>query len=204
VKGEVILKTGIAALVIDAPGPSIVIDQANFMLAGNTQRGGSISVAGRPITVDPEGRFAQLMSVSSVGQTTINIRASAEKHAPRLVPIRIRRVDSLEAEAKRLRSSARTSFGDFGQTPDKSSGSEVLVDAKIIESRVDRHTTVALVEVTSGCQSDSCLARIVYGTKIALKRDQKVTVAGTVQGAVDGPRTGSKVPEIRADFVVER
>ncbi len=201
--GEVKIQSLITPLTLDAPGPSIVIDKPNFMLAGQTMKGGSVSVAGRAITVDPTGRFAQLMSVSSAGETTIIVRGSAEDHAPRLVPVKIRRVDSLADEAKRLKGVSRTAFGDFANDVDKSKGNNVLVDARVVEARTDSHTTIILANVTSGCPHDVCLARVVYGAKLSLKKDEAVTVSGTVAGSVDGPRTGSKIVELQADFVVE-
>lgn len=203
-QGEVMMRANITPLTLEAPGPSIVIDKANFMLAGQTQPGGSVSVAGRAITVDPSGRFAQLMSVSSAGETTINVRASQKDQAPRLVPIKIRRVESLAEEAKRLQGVARTPFGDFAANVDKSKGSQVLFDAQVMESRIDSHTTIILANVTSGCTNDPCLVRVLYGSKLTLKKDAPVTVSAVVAGTVDGPRSGTTMPELKADFVVSR
>jgi hypothetical protein len=198
------MRASITPLTLDAPGPSIVIDKPNFMLAGRTQKGGSVSVAGRAITVDPTGRFAQLMSVSSAGETTINVRASIEDHAPRSVPVRIRRVESFREEATRLRGVPRAVYDDFTKDLDQQKGSHVLVDARVVESRTDSHTTVILANVTSGCRKDPCLARVVYGSKLTLKKDAAVTISATVAGTVDGPRTGSRLVELQADFVIQR
>lgn len=203
-KGEVTMRASITPLTLDAPGPSIVIDKANFMLAGRTQKGGSVSVAGRAITVDPTGRFAQLMSVSSAGETTIVVRGSAKDLAPRLVPVRIRRVESLADETARLMGESRTPFGDFTADIEKSRGKSVLFDAVVVEARTDSHTTVMLLNVTSGCPDETCLARVIYGAKLSLKKDQAVTVSGTVAGTVDGPRSGTKLAELRADLVVRK
>lgn len=203
-KGEVTMRASITPLTLDAPGPSIVIDSANFMLAGRTSKGGSVSVAGRAITVDPQGRFAQLMSVSSAGETTIVVRATSPDHAPRLVPVRIRRVESLAEEGERLKNESRAPYASFSAAAEKSKGQSVLFDAVVVETRSDSHTTVLLLNVTSGCSGGNCLARVIYGARLALKKDQAVTVSGTVAGAVDGPRTGSKLPELRADLVVRK
>jgi hypothetical protein len=59
-----------------------------------------VSVGGRPITVDESGGFVQLMSVSAEGETTIFVRADAVGHAPRLVPLRVRRVHSLRGRRR--------------------------------------------------------------------------------------------------------
>lgn len=203
-RGEVTMRASITPLTLDAPGPSIVIDSANFMLAGRTSKGGSVSVAGRAITVDPQGRFAQLMSVSSAGETTIVVRASSQDHAPRLVPVRIRRVESLAQETQRLKGESRTPYASFGTAADKNKGQSVLFDAVVVETRTDSHTTVLLLNVTSGCGGGNCLARVIYGARLSLKKDQAVTVSGTLAGAVDGPRAGTQIPELRADLVVRK
>lgn len=203
-RGEVTMRASITPLTLDAPGPSIVIDSANFMLAGRTSKGGAVSVAGRAITVDPQGRFAQLMSVSSAGETTIVVRATSQDHAPRLVPVRIRRVESLTDEAERLKGESRAPYASFGTGGDKNKGQSLLFDAIVVETRTDSHTTVLLLNVTSGCSGGNCLARVIYGAKLALKKDQAVTVSGTLAGAVDGPRAGTKIPELRADLVVRK
>ncbi|HEY6728300.1 MAG TPA: hypothetical protein VI197_30025 [Polyangiaceae bacterium] len=203
-RGEVTMRASITPLTLDAPGPSIVIDSANFMLAGRTSKGGAVSVAGRAITVDPQGRFAQLMSVSSAGETTIVVRASSQDHAPRLVPVRIRRVENLADEAQRLKGESRAPYTSFGAGGDKNKGQSLLFDAIVVETRTDSHTTVLLLNVTSGCSGGNCLARVIYGAKLALKKDQAVTVSGTLAGSVDGPRAGTKIPELRADLVVRK
>lgn len=202
VSGKVQMQTGIAPLVVDAPGRSIVIDSAHFMLSGSTQAGGGVSVNGRAITVDAEGRFAQLMNVSSIGETTIFVRATAPERAPRSVPISIRRVESLTAEVKRRRPHSVVSYRDLlaGQKPLESL---VLLTGNVVESRPQSHVTVLLLEVSSGCEHQPCLARVVHGARLSLKTDQDVTVSGWLLGEVAGPRSHSKIPEIHADFVLE-
>jgi hypothetical protein len=101
--GEVLVRIGIAPLVVQAPGPSIVIDTPSFVLAGRTAKNAVVTVEGRPITVDPNGSFAQMMSVSSNGETTVVVRANVPDLAPRLSTLKVKRVTSLAAEAARGR-----------------------------------------------------------------------------------------------------
>ncbi len=201
-RGELAVRIGIVPLLVDAPGASIVVAGENFMLAGSTQRGGTVSVGGRPITVDPSGRFAQLMNVSSVGETTIVVRASAPEHAPRLFPIRVRRVESLEAEAARFGARATRSYVAISSDFAAKRGWAVAFEGEVIEARSENHTTIALLDVTSGCPSRPCLARLVHGARASLEKGATVRVYGHVNGAVGGPKTGTQIPEIAVDFVL--
>ncbi len=200
--GEITLQLGIVPLVIDAPGENIVVEKPNFLLAGRTQKGATVSVAGRPITVDPSGAFAQLMNVSSVGETTVTVRAAAPDRAPRLFPIKVRRVDSLRAEAGRFRANATDSYAALSKDIDAKRGWAVALDGSVVEARVENHTTLVLLDVSKGCPQAPCLARVIHGGEMQLGRAERISVFGHVTRAVDGPRTGVKVPEIRADFIL--
>src|SRR6185369_6031397 len=75
-----------------APPPHVVIEGQSFVLAGWTMKGAEVVAAGRSITVHPDGTFAQVMNVSSVGATQIEVRARMPGMAPRLSQIKVRRV----------------------------------------------------------------------------------------------------------------
>jgi len=201
--GEITFRIGIVPLAIEAPGSSIVVDQPTFMLAGRTLRGGTVTVADRPITVDAAGRFAQPMTVSSVGETSIVLRASAPNHAPRLVPIRVRRVASLTDEAKAFKARATTSYSELASDLEHKRGNLVALDGEVNEVKTEAYSSVILLDVRTGCQAPPCLARVVHGAQLTLQRRDRITVCGQLAGAVDGPRTGTKIPEVTADFVVQ-
>lgn len=200
--GEVKLQLGIVPLVVDAPGDSIVVEKPTFMLAGRTQKGATVSVGGKSIAVDPAGHFAQLMNVSSVGETTVTVRATAADRAPRLFPIKVKRVESLDGEASRFRAGATSSYAAISTAIDAKHGWTVALDGNVVEARVDDHTSLVLLDVKNGCTHAPCLARVIYGGGLPLARAERVSVFGHVTRAVDGPRTGVKVPEIRADFII--
>ena len=200
--GEVTLRTSIVPLVVDAPGESIVVESATFTLAGQTQKGASVSVSGRPIAVDASGRFAQLMNVSSVGQTTIGVRAEAPERAPRIFPIKVHRVESLKQEAKRIGDKAtRTYLGIQSDVPSKR-GWSVALEGIVVENRAHNHTSVVLLDVVRGCVARPCLAKVIHGATLPFEAGQRITVYGHLLGEVEGPRSGTKIPEVRADFAL--
>jgi len=202
-RGEVSVRIGVTPLVVQAPGPSITIETQTFVLAGHTQKDATVTVEGRPITVDGSGAFAQMMSVSALGETNITVRADAKDQAPRLVPVRVRRVQSLSAEGTAMRASATTAYSAIERDPDTQRGLAVALDGSVVEARVDAFTTVLLMDVKSGCSHTPCLARVAVGEKTPLKEGSGVSVFGTVTGAVDGPHQGTRIPAIAADFVLK-
>jgi hypothetical protein len=199
-QGEVTLRFGIVPLRIVAPGHGIVIENETFMLSGRTVKDGRVTVSGRPITVDSEGRFAQLMNVSAVGETTVVVRSEAKDHAPRLVRVRVRRVASLRDTAVSLRQTSLTDYPSIaaGAKP----GSRVALDGEVVESRIDGDVTILLLDVKKGCTAAPCLTRVLHGARFDAKRGAAVGAFGQFLSLVDGPRTGLKIPEIAADFLV--
>jgi hypothetical protein len=199
-KGEVTLRFGIVPLRVDAPGESIVVEAETFMLSGRTLKEGRVTVGGRPITVDAEGRFAQLMNVSSVGETTIVVRAESKDHAPRLVRVRVKRVKSLRDEATAFRTSAVSDYVTLAADPKKNE--KVALEGEVAEVRLDGEVTVLLLDVKKGCGQAPCLARVLYGGRFDTKRGAGVGAYGVASGSVDGPRTGAKIPEVHAEFLL--
>lgn len=202
--GEVSIRLGITPLTLQAPGDSIVIEGPTFVLSGRTAKNGVVTVEGRPITVDANGHFAQMMGVSTAGETTIVARATAPDQAPRLVRMKVRRVPSLAAEAAALRGRSTSSYSAISDNTDGKRGLAVLLDGSIVEARAESFSTVLLLDVSGGCPSAPCLARVTHGGKLNLEPGNNVTVSGTLLGSVDGPRAGTRVPAVRAEFVLAK
>jgi hypothetical protein len=199
--GKVTFQLGITPLTIEAPGERITIDTPTFVLSGRSQRGASVTVAERPIQLDGEGRFAQVMSVSSEGETKIAVRAAAPDHAPRLYAIQIKRVARLSEEAARARANAVTSYDALGSGEEKK-GSEVALDGSLLEHRVEGYSSFLLVDVASGCKAPPCLLRVIHGAPVKIAQGAPISVFGQVKGSVEGARSGTRIPEVFASFVV--
>lgn len=200
--GSVELKVGIAPLFIEAPGPATVVDTEHFTLAGKSMAGAMVKVAGNPITVDPKGLFAQLYRVDSEGETTISVQAIAKDHAPRTAEVRIKRVATLQEEAKVFLKDATTSYSSIQQDPDSKKGLPVALAGTVEELRVDHQTTVLLVNVSSGCTAPPCLLRLIHSARTDVTKGDKVSAFGHLAGAVAGPFTQQKVPEVRVSFLI--
>lgn len=202
--GEVNLKLGLTPLRIDAPGRRIVIDREHFMLTGRTLKEGTVAVENRSITVDTAGQFSQLMKVDSEGETTITLRASAKGHGPRFARIQVKRVKSLESEASAFLQRAVREYDKIQRGPEAQAGVAAALEGRVVEARVENHVTFVVLDVPSGCNEAPCLARLVHGATVQLERDEHIAAFGEVTRAVDGPRTGRKIPEIFTAFLIKR
>jgi len=201
-RGIVTLQARVTPLVIEAPGPTVVLEASNFVLSGRTAKGGGLSVSDRPITVDPAGRFAQMMNVSAPGETTIIIRATSKDSAPRLFPLRVKRVDSLAKEAERVRERATSNYAAIADQAEAKRGWAVALDGAAVDARTENYNTVIVMEVQSGCGHAPCLARITYGAPFSVNQGDKLSAYGEVAGLVEGPRSGTRIPDIHADFLI--
>jgi hypothetical protein len=199
--GKVTFQLGITPLTIEAPRERITIDTPTFVLSGKSQKGASVSVADRPIQLDAEGRFAQVMSVSSEGETTISVRAASPDRAPRLYAIQIKRVARLADEAARLRPLSISSYAVLSDA-DAHRGEEIALDGSLLELRSEGYASYLLVDVTSGCKAPPCLLRVLHGAPVRVAQGSPLVVFGRVSGSVDGARSGTRIPEIVASFLI--
>lgn len=200
-EGQLAFKIGVTPLMLEAPGADTVTNLERFMLAGRTSKGAELWVAGTTIAVDDAGRFAQLMSIDSVGETRVTVRATGPGLAPRFASFRLQRVESLAAEASARRQKARP-LAQLTQHIADHVGSTVVVSGRIEEVRVDGHRTLVILQSEEGCPSRVCLSRLVYGGLRKLARGESITAIGRLLGSVGAGANGSEVPEVDVSLLL--
>jgi len=201
-EGELAFKIGVTPLLLEAPGIDTVTNLERFMLAGRTTKGAELWVAGTTIAVDGSGRFAQLMSIDSVGETRVTVRATEPGLAPRFVSFRLQRVESLEREAS-LRRQKALPLADVARRIADHVGSSVVVSGRVEEVRADGQRNLILLQPETGCDGRSCLVRLVYGGLRKLVRGEAITAIGRLQGIVAGSGgSGGEVPEIDVSLLM--
>lgn len=201
-KGAVNVSVGVVPLHLDAPGPHVVIEGSSFVLAGRTMKGAEILAAGRPIQVSAEGTFAQVMNVSAIGSTQIDVRAKITGMAPRIVPIRVRRVDKLETAAREFASESPLNWADLAKSAASSIGKAVAITGEISEVRRQGYMTVLLLDApASAACKEGCTVRLAYGVENAVKRGDTLRVFGHLARMVAVPGR-AEIPEIEVDFAI--
>lgn len=196
-RGELRVKIGITPLLLEAPGTDSVTDLERFMLAGRTTSGAEVWVAGAALPVNASGRFAQLMSIESAGQTNVTVRATQRGLAPRFASFRLERVKSLEAAAQARRQGA-LALGDVVKDINANIGKTVLVRGRIEEVRVDGQRSLLVLAADGDCTGRDCLARLLYGGLRKVERGTRVTAIGKVLGAA----ASQNVPEIEVSLLL--
>lgn len=200
-RGELAIDLPVTPLVVDAPGSEVVTEKPEFMLTGRATKGATVTVSDRPIAVDSSGRFAQLLNVSTVGETTVHVRGVSPNSAPRLVPIHVRRVPNLVEEATRLSASAISSYDDLLTKLDRVD-ERVALEGKVAEIRVENHVTTLLLEIVPRCADDPCLVRVIHGAQVAAQKGDRLAIHGRLAGSVAGLREGRNIPDVRAEIVL--
>ncbi|HYQ16861.1 MAG TPA: hypothetical protein VEQ58_13920, partial [Polyangiaceae bacterium] len=199
--GQVQMRIGITPLIVDAPGASIVVGGKDIVIAGRTAPGAALKVGAQSVTLDPEGRFVSKQALTP-GDNSFTVRSTLKDHAPRLVKVSVRRSDNLEREATLARSTAQSSYQEILRAPDASTGRSVWLEGQLFDVRRDGYTSVLLVDVKNGCKQAPCLAKVLYGIEAPLDKGRSLKAFGKLLRFVDGPRSGERIPELRADLVV--
>ena len=205
------VNTGIATLHMDGPGQTAVIDTPTFRLVGHTVKGGTVTVNGQPVPVEPDGSFARAIDVPVLGDAQIDVRADAPQFASRSVRFTVKRVARLADEAKARERAAWIAYDGMMADTAGSVGKDTVVEGDVVEGKAVGNQVVALIDDARGCDRASrgaCIVRVVYtgdDTAMLTTTGTHVRVYGKVTGqlpSLGGRVTKGPVPIVQADFAV--
>jgi hypothetical protein len=199
--GKVQIRIGVTPLIVDAPGANIVVGDKEVVIAGRTAPSAVLKIGAQTINLDPEGRFVSKQSLAA-GENSFTVRSTLKDLAPRLVKVNVRRSDNLEREAALARAMTQTSYVEVLRAGDAAIGRSLALEGHLFDVRHDGYTSVLLVDVKGGCKKVPCLSKVLYGVETSLEKGRAIKAFGKVVRFVDGPRTGERIPEVRADLVV--
>ncbi len=197
--GQVSARIAIVPLRLDAPSAHAVIDGASFTIAGQTVAGGAVTIDGAPATMQADGSFADSRAATDA-PLSVEIRATAPGRAPRTAHVTVKKVASLDAEAKAAELTPLLTYDQIAQDIASKVGQRAVLAGEVLEARVAGHETIALVNDVRGCKSGPCLARVIASEDAKITRGQSVRAYGQVTRAVT-TSAGKTVPELQADFV---
>jgi hypothetical protein len=205
--GSLAVRAGIATLHLEAPGVSAVIDGSSFRVAGHTVKGGTVTINGQPITMEPDGSFSHSYDAPTVGEVPIELRADGPQLASRTAHFTVKRVAHLASEAKARERAAWVGYN--GITSADSGGKVTVVEGDVAQARATANQLVAIVDDARDCTPGAgpCLVRVVYSGAEPVAAGDHVRVYGRVSGVLaanTSSAAGAKaVPVVDADFLVK-
>ena len=202
--GQLVVRTGVAPLHIDAPGLELYTDRPTGNGAGQVKPGGTVTIDGQSVTVDADGRFAVRVELPSDGEKTLTIIANAPPLAPRTVRSKLVRVASLEAAAKTLEAKSPLRFDAYAADPKSKIGQLAAVDGEIQEIRVTQGHTIMAVEEKKSCSAGAgaCLVRVVHGEEVKAARGDNIRAYGRVEGTATS--NGRTIPDVEGALVITK
>jgi len=200
-KGEVQIRIGITPLVLDAPGALIVVGKKEIVIAGRTAPGSILKIGNDEVPLDGAGRFAKRHALAS-GENPFVVRSTLRDHAPRLLTLMVRRSDNLPREAALARSMAQATYPEVLRAAEGAIGRSVAFQGTLFDLRRDGYSSLILLDVKDGCRPGPCLAKVVYGSDTEAAKGKKLSAYGKIVRFVDGPRTGQRIPEMRAELLL--
>jgi hypothetical protein len=200
-KGTVAARVGVIPLRVDAPTSHAVTESARFWVAGRTSKGGIVTLNGKPVAVAANGAFGDTIDAPAPGESAIVVRATAPQVAPRTVHLAVKRVQRLEPEAKAFEASPSLGYDAIIGNIAANVGQRIVVEGEVLESRVQNHQTVVIVNDRRGCAKGPCIARVVHGEDASLTTGETIRAFGRITRAVS-TSDGKNVPEVEADFLI--
>jgi hypothetical protein len=182
--GEVAVRVAVMPLHVDAPGTSLVTADPSAWISGRTAKGSTVTANGKPLTVAADGAFEGQVDLQD-GAQSITVRASAAddgktvKAAPRTATVQVKRVASIDAEAKEL-DAAALGFDDASRDPATNAGKPLAATGVVLEARAGHHQTVLLVDDKRGCAKGPCMVRVEHGADDGMRAGDAIVAYGVV------------------------
>lgn len=211
--GQLIARTAIVPLHLDAPGLMLITDRGTAAVSGQTRPNSTLTIDGQPIPVDAQGRFGVRVELPAQGEKSLELIASSPPLAPRIVHAKVVRTNSLEASAKELDGKGAIRFDAIAADPAGTVGQATLIEGEVIDVRVNTGQTVLLIDERRSCAAAQttktaahdvanapCLVRVVHGEEEKVSRGEIVRAYGQVNGSVSAG--GKTVPEVGASLVL--
>ena len=145
-RGTLAVRAGIATLHLDGPSPTAVTEASSIRLFGHTVKGGSVTVNGQVIPVEPSGAFSRSIDVTKQGDNPIDMRADGPQLASRSAHFIVRRVPHLADEAKLRERLPSLGFDAMMADTAGNVQKDVIIEGEVLQSKTTGSQTLALIE----------------------------------------------------------
>ncbi|MCZ7680407.1 MAG: zinc ribbon domain-containing protein [Sandaracinaceae bacterium] len=203
-QGELRTRIPVTSLQIDRPGEQLVTERDSVEIAGAVAPGSTVTVAGEAVEVRL-GRFLTTRPLPAPGEHTLEVVARTPGKAPRVARLRVRRVESLEAEAARFEVDSDLTYARIAQNPATYRGRNVAFEGVVFNVDVRNGRSVLQILVSDCPAGTQCPLWVTYPAATDAENRARVRVLGTVHGEQQYRSQSGEtrtVPRVDAIFVL--
>jgi hypothetical protein len=204
-EGALRLALPVTALHLDRPGQDVVTDQATLEVAGAVDEDATVSLNGEAVEVR-QGRFLRRVALAEPGDHSLRVVARSPSKAPRLLEIRVRRVEDLSVAAASFAFDPELTYAKIQPNPLIYRGQHVRYDGRVYNVEVSGGRSVLQVLVLDCPRGARCPLWVEYDQATEVTVDSWVRVLGVVAGEQQfRSRQGQvqTVPSVRAQYVLK-
>lgn len=192
------IRLPVVPLTLDTPWDTFQTDEKTVVLSGRTAPKATVTGPEGKVQADDAGYF-ELTVTPQLGLNTVELTTSTENHAPRSASTSFTQVDNLTRIAVAYQSDAIRRFDQLSAGAAGAAPVRVALSGKVQEWKTTHNVTVALLTVTAGCPSRTCLVRVEYPGVLDLAPNQAISVFGEVRPA---PADVGPLPQIHSHFIL--
>lgn len=160
---EARFETTILPLVLSSIGPAHQLAGNDVTIAGTSLPGAQLTYGEHSVQADSKGHFRLVLQ---------RPKEQEQEVVARLPALMVRRVPLWLADDAPVAPGAVSRFADI-----EASG-EVNLFGNVLEAHIANGTTIALVEIASGCEIKPCFARVVSAEPRKLVPNRSLRIAG--------------------------
>jgi hypothetical protein len=203
--GKLELSLPVTSMQIDTPGAEVVTDQPQLEVAGQVEPGAAVEVGGQEVAVN-DGRFLQRAQLGELGDHALKVIARAKGKAPKVVEIKIKRVQDLTLAAASFVPDPSLTYARIAQKPVIYRGQKVAFDGRVYHAEVDGGRSVLQMLVLDCPGQSRCPLWVEYPQATQVDLDSWVRVLGVVAGEQQFRSKQGQVhtvPSVNAQYVLK-
>ena len=203
--GKLELSLPVTSMQIDRPGPEVVTDQSSLEVAGAVEPSASIEVNGQAVAVN-DGRFLHRAELGKVGDHVLKVVARAKGKAPRVVELKVSRVEDLTLAAASFTPDPQLTYARIAQKPVIYRGQKVTFDGRVYNVEVDAGRSVLQMLVLDCPGKSRCPLWVEYPQATEATIDSWVRVLGVIAGEQQFRSKQGQVqtvPSVHAQYVLK-
>ncbi len=203
-EGAVTTEIPLTPLQLERPGLTVLTDRDSVEIAGAVDPAAMVTIDGVPVAASG-GRFAHRFPLPAVGTHTPRVVAVAPGKAPHAVSLTLRRVASLEEEARTFGPDRSVTYARLRPAAAAFVGQRVAFEGRIYNVEVTRGTSIVQMLVRDCPRGERCPLWVTYPAATELTVDTNVRVLGTVAGEHRYPNESGREnvdPRVDAAFLL--